>query len=305
MLFALVAMTREDTFVGRRLARRQARYSLSLDELIAFGGGLKGDGNRQFDLPASDGDWASLIQARRRHIARFLTWAAGRESVDSMRLTNRGDLRRVRAVQDLFEEPWWGAVVYTCFDSEVGTRAVAPLFRTPIDPYEAERSFEKIKLPAGSVQHHRTQPGHTGARIALVSACALADDFEYILREGDGFHGRYEALRQLKAKQWGRTTCFDLLVRAGQLSLGSGHPYSPDRAYLADSTGPRKGFEMLWGIRVTRANAAKCEELLRDWTARWQQVAQRVGVAWAGAPYEPGDFENALCIFQEERPAEC
>lgn len=219
-----------------------------------------------------------------------------------MRVSNRGDLRRVRSVLPLFGDGWWAAVVYSCFDSEIGTRAVAPFFQRPKDPLEAERLLETIMLPPGSVQHHRTQPGHKGARIALVAACSRVDDFEQIIRGGRDFQERYEALRRLRAKQWGRTTCFDLLLRTGQLALGSERPYSPDRAYLADSTGPRKGFELVWGIAVTRTNASDCEALLRRWSASWHEVAGSAGVSWEGAPYEPGDFENALCIFQEERP---
>jgi hypothetical protein len=126
-----------------------------------------------------------------------------------------------------------------------------------------------------------------------------ADDFEHILREGKAFHDRYESLRRLRAKQWGRTTCFDLLVRTGQLSIGSRRKYEPDRAYLADSTGPRKGFQLVWGIEVTRSNADGCEALLRRWSERWHRTADQVDVRWAGEPYGPGDLENALCIFQE------
>jgi len=118
-------------------------------------------------------------------------------------------------------------------------------------------------------------------------------------REGRGFDDRYEALRRLRAKQWGRTTCFDLLVRTGQLGIGGAGKYDPDRAYLADSTGPRKGFGLIWGIEVTRSNADGCEALLHGWTKRWHRIAGRVGVAWQGDPYGPGDFESALCVFQE------
>ena len=254
---------------------------------------------RQPGLPVTDEEWIDLVGARRRHLARFISWAAAREAVDSLRLSNRSDVRRVRGILDAFAEPWWAAVVYTCFDSEIGTLAVAQAFPHPVDPAEAARRLLRIDLPVGAVQHHRTQPGHTGARIALVSACARARDFERILQEGRGFHDRYEALRRLRAKQWGRTTCFDLLVRTGQLGIGDGGSYEPDRAYLADSTGPGNGFRLIWGIAVTRSNADGCEALLRGWTKRWHRIAKQVGVTWNGEPYGPGDFENALCVFQE------
>lgn len=244
-----------------------------------------------------------MVGARRRQLAWFLSWAAAREAVDSMRLSNRNDLGRVQAILAAFPEAWWAGVVYTCFDSPIGTLAVAEAFQRPVDPEQAARLLGRIRLPVGAVQHHRTQPGHTGARAALISACAHAHDFQRILRDGRAFHDRYAELRGLRAKQWGRTTCFDLLVRTGQLGIGTGigngRTYEPDRAYLADSTGPRNGFRLLWGIEVTRANADGCEALLRGWTRRWHPIAQQVGVRWDSDPYGPGDLENALCIFQE------
>jgi hypothetical protein len=254
---------------------------------------------RQVHPPVTDEEWIELVGARRRWITRFLSWAAEREAEDSMRLSNRGDLRRVRGVLTAFTEAWWAAVVYSCFDSQVGTLAVAEAFQQPVDPESAARLLSSIDLPTKAVQHHRTQPGHTGAKTALISACAQAHDFEQILREGRAFHDRYEALRRLRAKQWGRTTCFDLLVRTGQLGIGNGKTYEPDRAYLADSTGPRNGFRLIWGIEVSRSNADRCEALLRGWSQRWHRIADQLGVTWNGEPYGPGDLENALCIFQE------
>jgi hypothetical protein len=41
------------------------------------------------------------------------------------------------------------------------------------------------------------------------------------------------------------------------------------------------------------------EAVLRRWTRQWTDVALRVGADWEGEPYDSGDFENALCIFQE------
>jgi hypothetical protein len=250
-------------------------------------------------LPNTDDEWTTLVRTRRGRIGRFLSWAAEREATDSMRLANRGDIGRVRRIANAFGEPWWAAVVYSCFDSELGTLAVAHDFHDPVNAGHAARLVSEMELPQGAIGGHRIQPAHKGAKVALVSACARAADFEAILNTRHGFHDRYLALRGLQAPQWGRTTCYDLLVRTGQLGIGSGSRYEPDRAYLADSTGPRKGFNLIWGFEVSRSNADECETLLRGWSARWQRVADQAGVAWTGQPYGPGDFENALCIFQE------
>jgi hypothetical protein len=250
-------------------------------------------------MPVTDDDWAALVGIRCRPIARFLSWAAEREAIDSMRLANRGDINRVRRITGAFGQPWWAAVVYSCFDSEAGTLAVAEAFHGPVSAREAARLVSDMELPTRAVQHHRTQPGHTGAKLALIAACARAPDFEAILNTGSAFHDRYLALRGLQARQWGRTTCYDLLVRTGQLKIGSAVGYEPDRAYLADSTGPRKGFQAIWGIEVNRSNADECETLLRGWSDLWLRVADQVGVTWTGKPYGPGDFENALCIYQD------
>lgn len=253
----------------------------------------------QIQSPGTEEEWTDFVGTRRRQIARFLSWAAEREAADSLRLSSRADVLRVLSVLNGFNEPWWAAVVYSCFDSVVGTRTVADAFRDPVSGGEAEHLLADIYLTKGAVQHHRTQPGHKGARIALISACARAKDFERILREGHAFHDRYEALRRLNAMQWGRTTCYDLLVRTGQLVIGSAARYQPDRAYLLESSGPRKGFHLILGIEVTRPNADACEAVLRGWGERWPAIADQVGVSWIGEPYGPGDFENALCIFQE------
>jgi len=53
-------------------------------------------------------------------------------------------------------------------------------------------------------------------------------------------------------------------------------------------------------IPVTPGNATQCEALLAAWTEHWDRVAEEVGVDWPGAPYDPGDLENALCVFQEQ-----
>ncbi len=85
-------------------------------------------------MPAGDDDdWAALVGLRRQQIARFLSWAAEREVVNSMRLANRRDVARVREITDAFGEPWWAAVVYSCFDSQSLTPSTirsAPMSRT-------------------------------------------------------------------------------------------------------------------------------------------------------------------------------
>lgn len=142
-------------------------------------------------MPAGDDDdWAALVGLRRQQIARFLSWAAEREVVNSMRLANRRDVARVREITDAFGEPWWAAVVYSCFDSEVGTLAVADAFHDPVGANVADRLLSDIELPVGAVRGHRTQPAHKGAKVALSSACARAQAFESILNTGSGLVDR-------------------------------------------------------------------------------------------------------------------
>lgn len=245
-----------------------------------------------------ENSWA-MVDLRRHYLARFLAWAGAKEDVASLRLARRQDIQRVRQILHEFSETWWAAVVYSCFDSVLGAREVATAFDQPMDSAAARRVLDAMDLPLGSVGGHRTQPAHRGAKIALVAACEHATAFQNVLMSGSGFHDRYLQLRRIGASQWGRTTCYDLLVRTGQLGIGSDDVYEPDRAYLADSTGPQRGFELLWGIKVTRSNVDECEELLRWWSSHWDLVADTAGVTWSGRPYGPGDFENALCIYQE------
>lgn len=259
------------------------------------------------DLPVEEPtaeEFQSLIRRRRRQVAGFLEWAAEREcsSGSSLRAANRHDITDAKQVLPLFaDEPWWGLVVFTAFGSAIGTEAVADALTEPIPPNDAQRFLDSLELPRGAVGHHRIQPGHRGAKTALVAACTHAKDFERILHRGVGFHDRYRELRALGAKQWGRTTCFDLLLRAGALGIG-GARYAPEIAYLADSTGPGKGFEAVFGLEITKRNVAWCEGVLRRWSDQWFEVAETAGVRWpasAGEPYGPADFENALCVYQE------
>jgi hypothetical protein len=254
---------------------------------------------RQPDQGLADADWDALLAARRAAVTDFLLWAKAREGIPgrSMRLENREDLARVRQVRPLFSEPWWAAVVYSCFDSVRATQAVAYAFKEPVPADQAAAILSELVLPRGAVQHHRTQPGHARAKIALISACSHAREIRLILQEPGGFHERFEELLA-PLDWWGRTTCYDLLVRTGMLGIG-GQRYQPDRAYLASSTGPGKGFALVWGVPVNRGNAEHCEQILREWIRRWVETCDRLGVSWEGAPYQAGDFENALCIYQE------
>jgi hypothetical protein len=77
---------------------------------------------------------------------------------------------------------------------------------------------------------------------------------------GDGdFDSRYRRLLGSRLTQWGRTTCFDLLLRAGALGVG-GERYLPELAYLASSTGPRKGFAIVFGVAPDRGTERWAEE---------------------------------------------
>jgi hypothetical protein len=73
----------------------------------------------------------------------------------------------------------------------------------------------------------------------------------------------------------------------------------PDLAYLAGSTGPRKGFAAVFGVTPDQASAPWGEAVLRAWAEHWQMVAKRVGVGWEGPPLYPRDQENFLCVYQE------
>lgn len=240
-----------------------------------------------------------MVETRRGEVRRFLDWASRMEAEgESLRWDARGDIEDARAVAHLFAEPWWGVVVFTAFGSLQAAKTVSGAFKSPIRASQARDLLEGLTFTRGSVGHHRIRPGLTGAKTALVSACERAAEFEEILIRGDGFRDRYQELRELRATQWGRTTCFDLVLRAGALGIG-GRRYPPDQAYLDGSTGPRSGFEQVWGIAVSRENAARCEALLTAWTENWAVVAEEAGSKWAGPPYVPGDFENALCVYQE------
>jgi hypothetical protein len=248
------------------------------------------------------------IAAERAHEVRdFLEFAANHERAAertgerhrSLRLENRPDIRAAARAAALFPEAWWGITVYTCFGSECGAKAVAETFRRPLPGPAAEALLAAITLPRGAIGHHRIQPGHTGAKKALAAASDNADLFHNVLTDrGTTFEQRYARIRSAHLPQWGRTTTFDLVLRAGALGI-SGETYGPETAFLEGSTGPRRGFERIFGTDLHERGADWGEALLWSWTAHWSDVAAQVGVDWEGAPYNSGDFENALCIYQE------
>jgi hypothetical protein len=241
-----------------------------------------------------------LVTERQAGIRTFLKWAAAyeRDPRTSRRFENRRDLKRVQEVLHLFREPWWGVVVYSCFDSVTGTRAAAVDFRRPRPEGEAMLLASRLQLPEGSVRFHRKQQGHTGARRALVAACQYQELFRSVLLGPGDFEARFSRLMELKADRWGRTTCFDVLARAGLLGIG-GESYRPSLAHLAGSTGPSAGFARVWGVEVRRGSAPACEALLRWWTGHWDTVSSQVGVPWPWPPLDSADLENYLCIFHE------
>jgi len=248
-----------------------------------------------------------LVDERRGEIRRYLEWALENErrAIEqanpalSMRMENRPDIHHAEDAAASFPEKWWGVVVFTCFGSKLGAEAVAPFFQRPLPPEEAAFQVGRITFDRGSVGHHRIQSTLKGANQALVSACASSDFLRSVLHSRDDFETRYQTLRLAHLRQWGRTTCFDLLLRAGTLAVG-GQRYLPGLAYLAGSTGPAKGFAAIFGVPVNDGNASWAEDVLRVWTNEWHKVASRVGVGWDGEPLYPRDHENFFCIYQEQ-----
>lgn len=219
-----------------------------------------------------------LVDNRASEPACFLRWAASceaREPDSAVRFEHRADLKRCRSLLDRFHEPWWGVVVYSCFDSISGTEAVASAFAEPLPPARAARAIRGLDT---KVQAHRAQVGRQRSKQSLVSACEKAEELERVLTTpGRTFDERFWELGSIHVWGWRRTTNFDALVRGGMLKL-DGVGYRPTRAYLAGSQGPAAGFEGIWGIPVTRENSDACEELLVRWTQEWERVASRVGV---------------------------
>lgn len=242
----------------------------------------------------------ALVEARGREVRAFLDWANTVEQNRSMRLRARPDITHAAEAAARFPEAWWGHVVFSCFGSVRGTAAAAPHFQEPLLPELAEEVLAQISFPWRSVGHHRIRPGVTGAKRALVGACSRPQLFHDVLHSDASFDERYSRLLSERPRYWGRTTIFDLLLRAGALRV-RGREVLPDHAYLAGSSGPAAGFRKAFGVAVTDENAEWAEGLLCAWTQNWEDVVEASGATWSGAPYEPGDFENAFCIWQEPR----
>ncbi|HMJ00797.1 MAG TPA: hypothetical protein VK488_13250 [Gaiellaceae bacterium] len=225
-------------------------------------------------------------------------------------MRERPDIPDAAEAAALFPEGWWGLVVFTCFGSSLGVRTVASDFQRPLPPSEAER----VHLPRGSIGDHRIQPAHKGAKQALVAACPITSSSTRCSTPtrtstpataacGAAPMGATAACGAAPMRQWGRTTSFDVLLRAGVLGIGGQH-YQPDYAYLGGSTGPKAGFTGVWGVTLYDDQAvAWAEALLRLWTREWPAVAARVGIEWEKPPLEPCDQENFLCVYQEGRYA--
>jgi len=241
----------------------------------------------------------ALVGERSDELRAFLEWAERRECSDSsMYLANRSDIRDAREAAALYHEAWWGVVVFTCFGSLNSTRLLRNVMAKPVAPEAAEKRLGTVHFTRPTVGHHRIQPGLLGAKRALAVACRQSDVFHEVLHTSGSFDDRYRRLRAARLSQWGRTTCFDLLLRTGALGVGN-QCYEPEIAYLAGSTGPRAGFRTVWGQDVTNRTAPWCEGILQAWHRNWSEVVERVGARWSGSPYAPGDLENALCIYQE------
>lgn len=257
---------------------------------------------RLYRESASPHELLEMAERRRDAVREYLEWAKANDTEQwTFRMSARPDIRRAAESAALFPEGWWGVVVYSCFDSTTGAAAVAADFQQPLPPPEAEAVLEAIDFPRGSVGGHRIQPAFKGAKQALVAACADHELFYDLLHGRDDFDTRYLHLRAAKLRQWGRTTSFDLLLRAGALGVG-GQQYKPDYAYFGGSTGPKSGFARVFGEALdTDDRVAWAESLLRHWAEEWQGVCERVGADWDGPPLEACDQENFLCIYQERR----
>jgi hypothetical protein len=244
----------------------------------------------------------ALVDQRRAEVQEFVNWAEGRETgCRSMYLANRRDITEAGNAGSLYPEAWWGVVVFTCFGSLNSTRTLRDVLPQPFDAQAAEDLLAAVRFSRPTVGHHRIRQGLLGAKKALVAACRDSEVLHEVLHtRRRNFDERYQVLLSAHLDRWGRTTCFDLLLRTGALGVG-GPRYEPEIAYLAGSTGPKAGFRVVWGRTVTAGTGPWCEGILQAWHRHWPEVVDRVGAHWSGRPYAPGDLENALCIYQEPR----
>ena len=188
--------------------------------------------------------------------------------------------------------------LFLLFGSLNSTRALRDVITKPFDAEAAGELLASVCFSRPSVGHHRIQQGLLGAKKTLIAACRHSEFLHELLQMPCNFDDRYRRLRSAGLDRWGRTTCFDLLLRTGALGI-AGQRYGPEIAYLAGSTGPKAGFRAVWGRDVTDGTVPWCEGVLQAWHRHWPEVVDRVGAGWSGRPYAAGDLENALCIYQE------
>lgn len=254
----------------------------------------------------ANGEFWGLVDSRKEELRAFLRWAAGREldgSQLSVRFSQREDIKRCRESLGWFEGEWWGVLVYSCFDSLIGTKKAASRFRAPVSVSIAQGKLESLTFPPRSVQFHRSQATLKRAKSALLDICLKHQPLRHVLQDTSAaatFENRFARLQKIDVDGWGRTTCFDVLVRAGSLPEVDGGSYRPASAQLFGSTGPSNGFRLVWGRSVSRANAESCEMILTVWAENWGEVARRVELPWESEPFDCADLENALCVYQEK-----
>jgi hypothetical protein len=131
----------------------------------------------------------------------------------------------------------------------------------------------------------------------MLSVCQYRDDIARIGRLMSSVEDAVQQLLALRARQVGRTTAFDLALRAGQFLHPQ--PIEPATAHLKGSTGPASGFDQVWGFNPAGPLSARGEGVVRRWTSEWAEVASVVEVDWPWRPFSAGDLENALCIYQD------
>ena len=250
-------------------------------------------------------NWDRLLTSRITDVSQFLVWAAATERAGgqrSLRLSHRDDLTALRSVLHLFEHHWWAICIYSCVDRADGARMLARYLRAPVPAELAGRLVPPTKdWPPGMIGSHRAQAGYRGARICLMSLCARRDEIQQILINSPAFEQAVDDLRRLRAPQIGRTTAFDLALRAGQILHDP--PLEPHSAHLYGSTGPAAGFKTIWGFdpASNMESAERAEAILLMWNAHWHDAADQAGVDWPWPAFSAGDFENALCIYQDRR----
>lgn len=251
------------------------------------------------EIPSDE--FYKLVKTRSEQIRDFLNWAADVEQGStSLYLANRPDIIDAKNALAHYTVKWWGLIVFTCFGSVNSAHILSDSFAVPIRRSAAEDVLKSVEFTRPKVGHHRTQATLAGAKLALLEACQRSELLYDVLHIERPFHERYTQICKAKLAQWGRTTCFDLLIRGGSIPIGSCE-YAPDIAYLYGSSGPSRGFSLIWGHTVSARTATWCEGVVQSWHQKWTEIAEFAGVNWSGEPYTPGDLENALCVYQECR----